>query len=88
MEAPIDNPGRENWRDLVPHKAGRLILDYTCYKDYLVRLEREDGLPRIVVRRFGMARNMPSPLPKRPIRSECRTATNTTPKAYASPIRR
>ena len=53
VEAPIDNPGRENWRDLVPHKAGRLILDYTCYKDYLVRLEREDGLPRIVVRRFA-----------------------------------
>ena len=53
VEAPIDNPGRENWRDLVPHKPGRLILDYTCYKDYLVRLEREDGLPRIIVRRFS-----------------------------------
>ena len=36
-----------------PTKPGRLILDYTCYKDYLVRLEREDGLPRIVVRRFA-----------------------------------
>ena len=53
VEAPIDNPGRENWRDLVPHKPGRLILDFTCYKDYLVRLEREDGLPRIVIRRFS-----------------------------------
>ncbi len=53
VEAPIGNPGRENWRDLVPHKPGRLILDYTCYKDYLVRLEREDGLPRIVIRRFS-----------------------------------
>ena len=52
-EAPIDNPGRENWRDLVPYKPGRLILDCTCYKDYLVRLEREDGLPRIVIRRFS-----------------------------------
>ena len=53
VEAPVDSPGRENWRDLVPHKPGRLILDYTCYKDYLVRLEREDGLPRIVIRRFS-----------------------------------
>jgi oligopeptidase B len=53
VEAPIDNPGRENWRDLVPHKPGRLILDYTCYKDHLVRLEREDGLPRIVISRFS-----------------------------------
>jgi oligopeptidase B len=53
VEAPIDAPGRENWRDLVPHKPGRLILDYACLKDYLVRLEREDGLPRIVIRRFA-----------------------------------
>jgi oligopeptidase B len=53
VEAPLASPGRENWRDLVPHKPGRLILDITCFKDYLVRLEREDGLPRIVVRRFS-----------------------------------
>ncbi|MGO9483309.1 MAG: S9 family peptidase [Rhodomicrobium sp.] len=53
VEAPLSRPGRENWRDLVPHKPGRLILDVTCFKDYLVRLEREDGLPRIVIRRFA-----------------------------------
>jgi oligopeptidase B len=53
VEAPLDRPGREHWRDLVPHKPGRLILDVACFKDYLVRLEREDGLPRIVVRRFS-----------------------------------
>ena len=53
VEAPLASPGRENWRDLVPHKPGRLILDVTCFKDYLVRLEREDGLPRIVIRRFA-----------------------------------
>jgi oligopeptidase B len=52
VETPLDMPGRENWRDLVPHKPGRLILDVACFKNYLVRLEREDGLPRIVVRRF------------------------------------
>ncbi len=52
VETPIDRPGRENWRELVPHKPGRLILDVTCFKDYLVRFEREDGLPRIVIRRW------------------------------------
>jgi oligopeptidase B len=52
VEAPLESPGRENWRDLVPHKPGRLILDIAVFKDFLVRLEREDGLPRIVVRRF------------------------------------
>ncbi len=53
VETLTASPGREHWRDLVPHKPGRLILDVTCFKDYLVRLEREDGLPRIVIRRFA-----------------------------------
>ncbi len=53
VEAPADAPGRENWREIEPHRPGRLILDVVAYKDFLVRLEREDGLPRIVVRRFA-----------------------------------
>jgi len=52
VEAPADNPGREHWREIEPHRPGRLILDVVAYKDFLVRLEREDGLPRIIVRRF------------------------------------
>jgi oligopeptidase B len=53
VEAPIETPGRETWREIEPHRPGRLILDIVAYKDYLVRLEREDGLPRIVVRRLA-----------------------------------
>ena len=49
VEAPVSAPQPENWRDVVPHKAGRLILSHTALKDFLVRLEREDGLPRIVI---------------------------------------
>ena len=51
VEAPVAAPGREHWREIEPHRPGRLILDIVAYKDFLVRLEREDGLPRIVVRR-------------------------------------
>ena len=53
IEAPVDAPGRENWREIEPHKSGRLILDVVAYKQFLVRLEREEGLPRIVIRRFA-----------------------------------
>ncbi len=49
MAAPLSDPARTNWRDLVPHQAGRLILSLACFKDHFVRLEREDGLPRIVI---------------------------------------
>jgi oligopeptidase B len=50
MTAPAKDPGRHNWTELVPHEPGRLILSILSFKDYLVRLERWDGLPRIVVR--------------------------------------
>ena len=50
MTAPAADPRRENWTELVPHEPGRLILSHAVFKDFLVRLERKDGLPRIVVR--------------------------------------
>ena len=50
VTTPKATPGRENWRDLVPHKAGCLILSHCVYKTFMTRLEREDGLPRIVIR--------------------------------------
>ena len=52
-EAPLADPKRENWREIIPHKPGRLILETVAFKGHLVRLEREDGLPRIVIRRFA-----------------------------------
>ena len=45
-----DNPAAENWIDLVPHRPGVLILDIILLSHHLVRLERSEGLPRIVVR--------------------------------------
>jgi oligopeptidase B len=53
VDAPADNPGREHWKEIEPHQPGRLILDVVAFKDFLVRLERENGLPRIVIRRFA-----------------------------------
>ncbi len=52
VTTPLAEPRRENWRDLIPHTPGRLILSLTLYRDHMVRLERENGLPRIVVRRL------------------------------------
>ncbi|WP_417680224.1 S9 family peptidase [Roseibium sp.] len=53
VTAPKATPGREFWTDLVPHKPGRLILSHDVYKTFMVRLEREDGLPRIVIHRLA-----------------------------------
>lgn len=51
--APVDAPQMANWVELIPHRPGRLILDNILYRDHMVRLEREHGLPRIVIRRLA-----------------------------------
>ncbi len=50
MEAPVNAPGRENWREVVPHRPGTLILNHLAFARHLVWLERHEGLPRIIVR--------------------------------------
>src|SRR5262249_31586180 len=50
VTAPPRQPDRASWRDLIAHRPGRMILSLAVVEDWLVRLEREDGLPRIVVR--------------------------------------
>jgi len=51
--APLASPGRAEWRDLVPHRRGVYILSFAVLADWLIRHERADGLPRIVVRHLA-----------------------------------
>jgi oligopeptidase B len=44
---------RERWHEIEPHRPARLILHALVFRDFLVRLEREQGLPRIVIRNWA-----------------------------------
>lgn len=48
--APLTAPERANWRELVPHRPGTYILGIDLYAGHLVRLERANALPSIVIR--------------------------------------
>lgn len=50
MCAPVQNPTEEHWQEFIPHQEGRLILSQEAYKDYLVWTERENGLPRLIIK--------------------------------------
>ncbi len=50
VRAPLSASSRDAWEDVIPHTPGTLILGLQPQKDYLARMERADGLPRIVVR--------------------------------------
>jgi oligopeptidase B len=50
VSTPIADPSPENWTDLVPHRPGCFLVGMVVLKNWLVRMERENALPRIVVR--------------------------------------
>jgi len=53
MLCPLDETAPAHWRDLVPHEPGRMITDVAVFDQYLVRLERENALPRLVIRNWA-----------------------------------
>jgi oligopeptidase B len=50
VTAPLSQPERKNWRDLIPYRPGIYIIDLDLYAGHLVRLERANALPSIVIR--------------------------------------
>jgi oligopeptidase B len=50
VTAPLAAPERNNWRDLIPYRPGIYIIDIDLYAGHLVRLERANALPAIVIR--------------------------------------
>lgn len=51
-----DQPERGNWQDLFGHLPGRLLVGLEIFADYMVRLERVDALPRIVIHNWATAK--------------------------------
>ncbi len=53
VRAPLERPEPAQFQELIPHRPGVLIHAMHLFRDYLVRLESEDALPRIVIRRLA-----------------------------------
>ncbi|NNU15762.1 S9 family peptidase [Parvularcula sp. ZS-1/3] len=52
VTAPEESPGRENWKDWLPHTPGTYVAGVELFKDWIVREERFDAKPRIIVGRY------------------------------------
>jgi oligopeptidase B len=50
VTAPLSAPQRTNWRDLIAYRPGVYIIDMELYANHLVRLERANALPSIIIR--------------------------------------
>jgi oligopeptidase B len=50
VTAPLNAPERANWRDLIPYREGVYVIDIELYSRHLVRLERANALPALIIR--------------------------------------
>ncbi|HUK81557.1 MAG TPA: S9 family peptidase [Verrucomicrobiae bacterium] len=53
VTAPVTNPGRENWKEIVPCRDDVVLDDVELFAKQFVLLERENGLPRLRVVDIG-----------------------------------
>lgn len=52
ISAPLENFETAAWREEVAHRPGAMIFNATVFADYLVWLERETCLPRLMVKKL------------------------------------
>lgn len=52
MKTSVNNTEKENWVDVIPHREGTLLEDFSIFKDYLVLEERNNGLNKIRIKRW------------------------------------
>ncbi|MGI9103721.1 MAG: S9 family peptidase [Terriglobales bacterium] len=65
VTAPISAPAENNWKELVPHRANVMLSDIDVFKNFYVRVEREDALPHLTMVDFksGEAHRIAFPEP-------------------------
>jgi len=47
-QSPVESPARTHWKIINEHQPGRMLLDVEVLGDWLIVLQRKDGLPQIV----------------------------------------
>ncbi len=52
VRAPVSDPDREHWEEVIPHREDVLLQGIEVFRDYLVVDERKDGLTQLRIRRW------------------------------------
>ena len=47
MEVSVDNPAKENWREIIPHREDTLVTGILAFKEFIIITERKNGFPQI-----------------------------------------
>jgi len=50
MECPLDKPGKEYWKDVIPHRQDVLLENVDEFKNFVTITERKDGLTQLRIK--------------------------------------
>ncbi len=78
MAAEGARPGRDAWRELIPHRDDVFLEGFELFRDHLVLAERRDGLTQLSVHPWGGA--APHTIAFREAAYEVSIATNRDPE--------
>jgi len=49
VSAPVGDPGKSNWKEVVPVRNDVMLSEFEPFKDFYVLFERENGLPQLTI---------------------------------------
>jgi len=64
VTAPVTDPRKENWKEIVPCRDDVMVSGIDLFKNEMVLMEREDGLPRIRITDLNSAASHRVELPE------------------------
>jgi oligopeptidase B len=56
VRAPLADPGRDNWEDWLAHRPGVYLSGIVPFKNHLIRLERRNALPSLLVSDYAQTK--------------------------------
>ncbi len=59
VTAPVADPRRERWKELVPHRPDVMIEAEIAFDDHMILLERHDALPTVSILDYRTAKETP-----------------------------
>jgi oligopeptidase B len=62
VTAPVENPGREHWTELIPLDLEHPLEDFDVFQSFAVASRRKLGLPTLDILRFGAEGSLEPPV--------------------------
>ncbi|MFL6283147.1 MAG: S9 family peptidase [Pyrinomonadaceae bacterium] len=64
VTAPASDPRRENWKEVIPHRAGVMLGGVEMFKDFYVINERGNATPRLRIGDYKTGKTTDIPVPE------------------------